>query len=665
MHTHRTLTRAVPGRILLTALALLCLAALLAPPADARGTYTQLLCANPRTGQGLLAADGRLPSGLDVAGNRDAITPDDRRAACGPGPVTGHRGVPIHIGVPFSTSTPSDWTGALTYRPAPGTSLAGAELWWSADLAGTTHMGVSVHGGAPLGVYALPRAGLCEWADCAAVGSPDEPFGEANHLVWPGVPGDGFHLTAGCLIPDPSWTCTGSQTDLLRLYGARLTLADDAAPQLVGPATGALASADRLAGEVRVSLGASDAGGGVYRLILLVDGAPAVTLPADQHDDQGRCADADPGAGDAYEFTDRAPCPTSVGGTWTVDTAALPEGAHGLRLVVEDAAGNRTVALDRSVTIDNVPPPANVEPPSISGRPAAGSGLAADPGRWTGTDPAFTYAWQRCDAAGACSDIADAHGRTYEVAGPDAGHRLRVRVTATDREGATAAVSAPTDPVPAVVDGPAPDPQPAWLSGVHVRASIGGHRSATVRWHRPLVVRGRLTDADGRPLAGVALTVRERAGGSAARIAGSVRTDQDGRFRHRTRATASGTLQVLYAPGTAMERSAGVQVRVPAPVGMRVSRHALRNGRTLRWSGRLHGLGAGGRVVEIQVRIGRRWQIACATRTTASGSYRCAHRFSRTFVRTRYVFRTKARAQAGYPYATGHSPARSVVVRPT
>ena len=51
-------------------------------------------------------------------------------------------------------------------------------------------------------------------------------------------------------------------------------------------------------------------------------------------------------------------------------------------------------------------------PPSITGTPADGGTLTADPGTWTGTAPIdYDYQWQRCDEDGAgCTDITGATG---------------------------------------------------------------------------------------------------------------------------------------------------------------------------------------------------------------------------------------------------------------
>jgi hypothetical protein len=73
-----------------------------------------------------------------------------------------------------------------------------------------------------------------------------------------------------------------------------------------------------------------------------------------------------------------------------------------------------------------------------------GQTLTASTGTFSMT-PTFTYAWQRCDAAGAaCTDIAGATASSYVVATEDVATTLRVTVTATNRFGTATGQSVQT-----------------------------------------------------------------------------------------------------------------------------------------------------------------------------------------------------------------------------
>ena len=104
--------------------------------------------------------------------------------------------------------------------------------------------------------------------------------------------------------------------------------------------------------------------------------------------------------------------------------------------------------------------PQNTSPPTISGSPAAGQTLTADPGTWSGTEPfQFRYQWLRCGPDGnGCRTIFGATRQIFNLEREDVGRTLRVRVTATNREGSSAATSAPTAVIRAA---PAPPPPPA------------------------------------------------------------------------------------------------------------------------------------------------------------------------------------------------------------
>lgn len=91
--------------------------------------------------------------------------------------------------------------------------------------------------------------------------------------------------------------------------------------------------------------------------------------------------------------------------------------------------------------------PANVDPPIVTGSVRVGETLRADDGRWTGS-PAFARQWQRCDGAlGACETVGTE--ADYAIVGADAGHVLRLRVTATQNGASAEAVSSATTPVAA------------------------------------------------------------------------------------------------------------------------------------------------------------------------------------------------------------------------
>ncbi len=103
--------------------------------------------------------------------------------------------------------------------------------------------------------------------------------------------------------------------------------------------------------------------------------------------------------------------------------------------------------------------PSNQSPPTLTGTPEVGKTLTASPGSWTGTEPiTFVYRFQRCDKdGGGCFTGGSTQQKTYKVVPEDVGKTIRVRVTATNRDGSANATSVPT----AVIRAAAAPPQPA------------------------------------------------------------------------------------------------------------------------------------------------------------------------------------------------------------
>jgi hypothetical protein len=89
-------------------------------------------------------------------------------------------------------------------------------------------------------------------------------------------------------------------------------------------------------------------------------------------------------------------------------------------------------------------PPDNLDLPVITGDPTVGKVIETSSGTWSGIGKSakFTYAWDRCTTAGACSVIAGARSQSYVVAAADTGYRLRSHVTTSNSVGSTTATSA-------------------------------------------------------------------------------------------------------------------------------------------------------------------------------------------------------------------------------
>ncbi len=92
--------------------------------------------------------------------------------------------------------------------------------------------------------------------------------------------------------------------------------------------------------------------------------------------------------------------------------------------------------------------PVNTAPPTITGTTTVGQTLTASDGTWSNTPTTFAYQWLRCNGGGnSCASVANGTQKMYTLVGADAGHTMRVRVTATNADGSDSAQSAQSETV--------------------------------------------------------------------------------------------------------------------------------------------------------------------------------------------------------------------------
>lgn len=193
--------------------------------------------------------------------------------------------------------------------------------------------------------------------------------------------------------------CTPTAADL-QLLSASFDVDDPSAP--VGGLVGSGADAQVWSGVVRLRLNAVDEGSGLYRAVVVVDGADALVVPLGD----GTCRDigSDPAVN---EFAAARPCPLRIDdGALHVDSAALPQGRHEVRVALEDAAGNRTMIFGpvvRMIAANGAIGPGS----DLSLRGAANGEGASD-------DARLTAHWGR---RGARTRLVSRFGRSHVVRG--------------------------------------------------------------------------------------------------------------------------------------------------------------------------------------------------------------------------------------------------------
>lgn len=202
-------------------------------------------------------------------------------------------------------------------------------------------------------------------------------------------------------------------------------------------------------------------------------------------------------------------------------------------------------------------------------------------------------------------------------------------------------------------DGPRPRPR---MGKSRARVSAG----------REFRVEGALKDDAGNPIANTAIGTTWTTHSGSPEATPDVHTDARGRFTYVDKAPASGVLRFSYG-GSARTLPSGTSVTlvVPARTSAAVRPGRVVNGRAVRFDGRLHTLPvpAAGKLVELQVVLSGRWQTFRTLRTNSDGTWVARYRFRRSCGHLRYRFRVRLPAEAGYPFAKGHSRPMTVLVR--
>lgn len=221
-----------------------------------------------------------------------------------------------------------------------------------------------------------------------------------NRLVGPGLGaeqtidksiagGAGYVIfNVGCGAVDITRTCPAGPTDIgqMIVQGYQAVINDDSNPQ-VSNVSGDLATAGTWRGTLSVSAQITDKGSGVYDLIFQKrkdDGTWEDLSSQILNTNGGKCVPV----ADAKVFTETRvfaaaqPCRTDASGDLDVDTSKLPEGSGTYRVLVGDAAGNRSTLIGANTrTVRQGPDPVQPPPPVIVANPdAQGGGIPVNPG---------------------------------------------------------------------------------------------------------------------------------------------------------------------------------------------------------------------------------------------------------------------------------------------
>jgi hypothetical protein len=204
--------------------------------------------------------------------------------------------------------------------------------------------------------------------------------------------------------------------------------------------------------------------------------------------------------------------------------------------------------------------PVNIAVPTISGSAAQSATLTATNGNWNGDQPiAYALQWYRCATnGGSCAEIDGATAQSYVVVADDVGKTIRVRVTATNANGQSSSLSAPTS---TVVSSSGPAPVNTSLPVVTGSAAYGATlTTSTGSWTgspSPTYAYGWLqcdtSGASCNPIPGAtSATYRVQAGDVGATLRAQV-----------TATNSSGSVSVQSLPTTTVGRSDGPLATTP------------------------------------------------------------------------------------------------------
>lgn len=559
-----------------------------APPAHA-ATYSVWSCADALN-RPLSAGDwtpstvGTQAASTSTCGaNVTGGTPGNLQSAAGAGPTQPDTGV----GAAWTVNAPT------------GTAISAFDIWW------TNSASVQVPGR----ISIITNTAPLYVRDAGGFGNVALPFEDGNHQAFTGLSASSTAIVAQCVSACAS--PNRAIASLLNAYRLKVTVSDTAAP--TGEASG-VSDGMTIPGPIALQARASDVGGGVRDLQLLVDGTPVDTREAG-----GTCADISPTTGDANDYAAMRPClaqlpaPPEPPATFTLTPAMLATaGAHAIAIVAHDAAGNPGTLLSAQVLVA----PALLDGPTPAGRYDGARDLFFNP------DVDVTSAGRPngLNAGPANVSLSFVVKRTVRVKG-----RVR-RVTSFTR-----------------------------------RRTVGYGTAARMR--------ARLTTPAGVPIVGARVYRATSVAGGPWKLTGkALVTSKTGRVSVKLAARSpSRRVELVYFPSTdsnASSRSKARLLAVRAPVTLGLSRRTVPRGGRVNITARIRaGIRPGATVLgALQLRKGRNWSTIRQLRFTPRG-----HGVTRTALRLRvpstYRLRLRVSAQSGMRYTTGISRIRALRVR--
>jgi hypothetical protein len=438
----------------------------------------------------------------------------------------------------------------------------------------------------------------------------------------------------------------------------RLKVADYADPEFT-TVDGTLFGPGWIKHSQNLRIQASDSGSGINRLAVSVNGGQLAG-------ESGSC-NTIPGSPYAARF---ATCTGEPLVNTNANTGEVPfhDGQNFVSACAVDFAGNRTCDR-RTIRVDNTPPSVgftdsqNPDDPELIRAPVSDATSGVRSGQILYRPVGETF-WRPLEIQLVSGQL---QARVDSTADPPGQYEFTAR--ATDVAGNVVQTTTRPDGLPMVLTFPL-------KSGVRLTGHlVPGRRSRiTIGYRRSAKVAGRLVDASGKPLANQEVTVVEYFGPGALidRRVRTVETDSDGLWAERLPAGPSRSVRAIYE-GTSRyltDQAKAGKLRVKTRATLHLSRHRVPEGHRVVFRGRVAHraarIPAGGKLIELQVRDGRRWHtVRHALYTRSDGGYRLRYRFARFYAsNVHYRFRLRVLRERGWPYkAPVTSRSKRLVVR--
>lgn len=202
--------------------------------------------------------------------------------------------------------------------------------------------------------------------------------------------------------------------------------------------------------------------------------------------------------------------------------------------------------------------------------------------------------------------------------------------------------------------------------GSTITAGFGnGQVERTLAFRRRALIRGRLHDASGNPVANAQVCLQGHTAlpGRPWHLITTTTTNANGGWVFKLSHGPSRAFRIAYRFG-AFQTSADLNLHMRARATLHLSRHRTHADRRIYFSGEIPGPTCSRRVVVVRGSVpgaNRRFLVRRA-RTDALCHFRVGYAFSPVPVTTKFVFASVVPEQNGYPYKRGHSVPRYIRV---